>query len=245
MISTFRRIAKANGNRFVHLNTGESGWEIRADKLEYFESQRAIVQAESDSPGVFVDYHSAVPDLSKCKNERGASGIHIVRDPRDMVLSAIRYHLVSDEAWLHQKNDAFGGMSYQQKLTSYETIEDRIRFELDHYMGRAIRQMGSFDRQGVFRDVMYEDLIVDKDMMLWHELMVGLGLGGRDIIRGLGAYWQSSVFGEMKEAAVSGTHKHIRDSRAKQWEAQLSAQGLKIIQDVFEDQIVGLGYTLA
>ena len=91
----------------------------------------------------------------------------------------------------------------------------------------------------------YEELILDVDMMLWHELMVGLGLGGRDLIRAIKAFWESSVFGDMKNAAASGTHKHIRDGRARQWETQLSDEGLGLIEDAFGDVIVGLGYPLA
>ena len=245
MVSTFRRIAKANNLIFNHLNTGESGWDIRPDKLEYFEQQRAISESQSDLPAIFVDFHSAIPDLSNCKATRGASGIHIVRDPRDMLLSAVRYHLVADEPWLHQPSKELGGQTYQQRLNSYSTLEDQIRFEIDHFMGRAIREMLSFDRQGVFRDVKYEDLIVDRSMMLWHELMLHLGLEGVEIIRAMQAYWQSSIFGQMKEAAESGTHKHIRNSQPEQWKTHLSAQGLEIIQDAFEKEILELGYPLA
>jgi len=244
MVSTFRRLAKANGFAFVHLNTGESGWDIREDKLEYFEEQRAIAESKSDLPAVFFDYHSATPDLARCKSERGAGGIHVVRDPRDMLISAVRYHLVSDEKWLHQPSKAFGGQTYQQRLASYDAIEDRFRFEMDHYMGRAIREMHAFDRQGVFRDVRYEDLIVDEDMTIFHGLLVELGMQGAEIIRSLQAYWQSSIFGQMKQVAESGAHKHIRNSRPKQWESQLSAKELDLIQGTFEKEIVGLDYEL-
>lgn len=245
MVSTFRRIAKANGFTFNHLNTGESGWNIRLDKLEYCEEQRAISESLSDLPGIFVDYHSAIPDLTICKATRGARGIHVIRDPRDMLLSAVRYHLVSDEPWLVQPSTEFGGQTYQEKLCSYPTLEDRLRFEIDQYMGRAIREMYAFDRQDVFRDVRYEDLIVDDDMTLWHELCVHLGMQGQEIIRSMQCYWQSSVFGEMKHAIESGEHKHIRNSQPEQWRSQLSAEGLELIQTEFAEEIVGLGYQLA
>ena len=244
MVSSFRRIAQANSFAFVHLNTGESGWDIRPDKYEYFEEQRSQVETRSDLPGVFVDYRAAVPDLTHCKAARGASGIHVIRDPRDMLLSAVRFHLISDEPWLHLPAKKFNGKTYQQVLSSYTTREDQISFEMEHHMGRDIRTMYAFDRQGVFRDVKYEDLIVDNDMSLFHELLVGLGLEGTEIIRALHAYWQSSIFGGMAQAAESGTHKHIRNSQPKQWQTLLSSKEIDLIQDAFEKEIVGLGYEL-
>jgi len=245
LISTFRRIAQANSFIFNHLNTGESGWNLRSDKLEYFEQQRAISESQSDLPAIFVDYHSAFPDLSNCKGTRGARGIHIIRDPRDMLLSAVRYHLVSDEPWLHQPMKEFANQTYQQKLNTYSTLEDRIKFEIDHYMGRAIREMHAFDRQNVFRDVKYEELIIDHDMLLWHELLIHLEMKGTEIIRSMQAFWHSSIFGEMKEVAESGNHKHIHDSKPKQWQSQLSAESLDLIQCAYETEIAQLGYQLA
>jgi hypothetical protein len=245
MVSTFRRIAKANNFTFNHLNTGESGWNIRPDKLEYFEQQRTIAESQSDLPAIFVDFHSAIPDLANCKATRGARGIHLIRDPRDMLLSATRYHLVSDEPWLLQPTKSFAGQTYQQKLSSYSTLEDQIQFEIDHHMGKAIREMHTFDRQDVFKDIKYEDLIVDADLTLFHTLCVHLQMQAEEIIKSLAAYHQSSIFGGMKPQAESGTHKHIRNAKPQQWKSHLSPKALDLIQSTFEHEILDLGYQLA
>lgn len=244
MVSTFHRLAKANGFSFVHLNRPEKAWEISPAKPEFLENERRKLEAINDRPGVFFDYHSAIPDLSACKASRGARGIHLVRDPRDMLISAVRYHLKSTEAWLDEPDAKWGGRSFRQKLSSYPQYTDQLRFEMDTHMGRTIRNMAEFDTQGVFRNVRYEDLIVDEDMMRFHELCLWLGLTGLEIIRALRVYWGCSVFGQLRTAAQSGSHGHIVNSAARQWETALSPGALDSIQRELGSQIAALGYDL-
>ena len=40
----------------------------------------------------------------------------MIRDPRDCVVSGYFYHLWTNEAWAHQPQDLFNGLSYQQHL---------------------------------------------------------------------------------------------------------------------------------
>ncbi|MBL4697368.1 MAG: hypothetical protein JKX70_00900 [Phycisphaerales bacterium] len=245
MITTFRRIAKANGLEFVHLNTGESGWDIRPDKLEYFEQQRAFAESKSDLPAIFVDYHSAIPDLTNCKASRGAAGIHIIRDPRDMLLSAVRYHLVSDEPWLHQPSKSFAGQTYQQKLIAISNLEDQVQFEIDNHMGQAILEMHAFDDQEIFKAVKYEDMIVDRNMTLFHEILIHLGFHGRETIRGLNAFWESSIFGDRSEHDKQTAAGHVFDSSPAQWKSGLSRSCLDRIESQLGSAIENLGYPIA
>ncbi len=243
LMTTFRRLAKFNGFWFVHLNTGEIGWEIRSDKAEFFESQRAMMEAKSDEPCVFADFHSAFPSLEACKRERGARGLHIVRDPRDMILSAVRFHLVSDESWLHDPMDQLGGKSYQQHLRSLSSLEEQASFEMDQYMGRAIAEMSGFDRQGVFLDVRYEDLINDHEMKLWRELSGYLGLKNEQIDHSLDAFWRSSVFGERSAHDQKIGESHIFNSRPAQW-MKAPVAVIDRIEERYRSEIAGLGYPL-
>ncbi|MEX0876075.1 MAG: sulfotransferase domain-containing protein [Phycisphaerales bacterium] len=244
MASTFHRLAHVNGFAFVRLNKQMKKWNYSPRKLEYFEAERQKLERANDRPGVFFDYHSAMPDLSACKASRGARGIHLVRDPRDMVISAVRYHLKSDEAWLHVPDNRWGGMTYQEKLASLNSFEDQIAFELDFNVRRTVRNMAGFNDQGVFRNVRYEDLIVDEDMLLFHELCVWLGLGGMEIVQGLHAYWQYSIFGGMRKALESGGHGHISSGKPRQWETKLSPSALELIQRELGTEIESLGYEL-
>lgn len=245
MNTTFRRIGKARGYPFVHLNTGEWAWDTRPDKHEYMLNEMHRIESEGDAPGIFVDYHSTTPDLSALERARG---IHLVRDPRDMLISAIRYHETSEESWLDEQLNRFGGMTFRQKLLSYDNYTDRLRFELDTFMGEEIERMATFqdrpDHGTVFVTARYEDLIADNDMTRFHTLCVHLGLTGEDLIAALGAYWQSSVFGGMRDAQQSGSHAHIRHGGAEQWREALDEDALGCIHDRIGPQIEKLGYPL-
>ncbi|CAN0591233.1 unnamed protein product, partial [Laminaria digitata] len=68
MMTTFMRIASANGWDYIHLNEDESGWVIRSDKQEFFDSRRIEYEAaHPGKPAIFHDYHGAIPDLAECK----------------------------------------------------------------------------------------------------------------------------------------------------------------------------------
>ena len=245
MNTTFRRIAKLNGYQFVHLNTGEPAWELRSDKREFFLAEQSRVESISDQPAIFVDYHATTPDLSEIDRARG---LHTIRDPRDMLISAIRYHLISEESWLDQPDPAYNGQTFRDKLKGYSNYDDQLRFEIETYMGEEIQRMADFldrpDHHRVFRTLRYEELINDEDMTQFHAHCVHLGMQGTDLINALSAYWQSSIFGGMKSAHQSGAHPHIRHAGSEQWRSALTSHSIELIQTALGSQISKLGYEL-
>ncbi|MFG0300028.1 MAG: sulfotransferase domain-containing protein [Phycisphaerales bacterium JB047] len=244
MVSTFRLLAHDNGLSFVHLNKLDQSWKINPNKQKFFEGHRRKVEKRDDRPGVFFDYHSAFPDLSACRDERGAKGLHMIRDPRDMLASGVRYHLKSDEVWLHKPDKRWDGMTFAEKLASYSSYEDQLKFELDTAMGNSIRKMANFDDQGVFRNVRYEELILDRDMTMFHELLSWLGLEGLEVVRGLRAYWRKSLFGE-KGKALGKNQTHVHSGAPEQWRSGLSDAALNMIEQRVGEEIVKLGYPLS
>ncbi|MCA8977989.1 MAG: hypothetical protein KDC98_24905, partial [Planctomycetes bacterium] len=101
--------------------------------------------------------------LSDDRDQRCA---FIVRDPRDVVISCVKYHLDAGEEWLHEPDDEFGGATYQQALRSLRTDEERQLFEIDHSAGRILQMMGKIPTgsPGVLV-VRLEDLMTDYDLM--------------------------------------------------------------------------------
>ena len=165
-----------------------------------------------------------------------------------MLISAIRYHQISDEIWLDSPRPDLGGMTFREKLLSYHDFNDRLEFEIDTFMGDEIGRMASFedrpDSVAVFRTVRYEDLIADTQMTLFHELCIHLALDGQDLIYAMQAFWNQSIFGGMSDVRKSGMQGHIRHGGAEQWRAELDASSIRLIQDRIGGAIEKLGYPL-
>lgn len=68
-------------------------------------------------------------------------GLHVIRDPRDLAVSAAHYHQHSQEPWLHIPREKFGGRTYQQALSALASFEDKLLFELQNSTHRNIQDM--------------------------------------------------------------------------------------------------------
>ncbi len=244
--STFRRIGRLCNFPFIHLNTGEIGWAIRDDKRAYMHKELAQARADGASGAIAVDYHATTPDVSDIPN---AKGIHLVRDPRDMLISAIRYHHTSNEIWLDQPDPRFDGRSFRDQFRTHESDHDQIAFELDTFMGEELERMGAFedraDFDGIFRTVKYEDLMDDVDLMHFHELAIHLGLTGQELIHAQQAFWNQSLFGGMRHAQTDASNTHVRDGRTAQWRDILDESTISMIHQRIGHVIERLGYPLS
>jgi hypothetical protein len=242
MARVFRDLAKRLGAPYIHLSrTGAKGEKRRVPKIELAGLFDRTIQDNDGKRCIFMSAHSRFPmlrSLSAANNEE-FRGIHVIRDPRDLCISAARYHGQARERWLHVPRDEFGGLTYQQAINQRETLADKIEFEMGGSAKLQIAAMDRFDRQSVFWDVKYEDLISDRDMLLWHRLFVYLGLEGKELAAGLDAVWGRSLFGDGAPAKQTG---HIVHGGARQWTALLDTDLLRKMNDEFGAAIASLGY---
>lgn len=242
MRDVFIHICKILKLRFYHLvgpgaEDPRIGWARSADLIGVFEKTRANVESRNRH-GVFFEWHSHFPPRQLLA---GCRGIVVIRDPRDVLISSAHYHPKADEPWLHVPDKKFAGMTYAEKINSYENFDDRIKFEMENVGGTTIRSMDRFECGDVFEIVRYETLIGDTTLIAWHDLLIWLGFEDLELIVGQEALWLGAIFGGQRDSKS----EHIRNGAARQWQTTFSTRVLQEVEAEFGPEIQSLGYDLS
>jgi hypothetical protein len=185
---------------------------------------------------ILFDNHSRF-DLASL-DKRPYRGLHLIRDPRDVIISGCYYHQKSGEPWLHVKREEYGGMTYQEKLLSFSSMRDRLLFEMEGAAARTITDMYHWNYQNPsFFEVKYEDLIVDYDLLLFHQIFSFLGFGGELIPKTLDLAWKNSLFSNRLAPNL-----HRRSGQPSQWRQHFEPCHKQRFDELFDDVLVKLGY---
>ena len=159
-----------------------------------------------------------------------------VRDPRDLVVSAVRYHQDAQEAWLHQPQARFGGKTYQAVLTGLATMEEKMLFEMKHSSGNVIRNMVAVPwADSRIMRVKLEDLMQDRDLVHFETLFRHLGMSGDMLDVALAMARRKSLFNNPGQA-------HVRGGYAQEWRQKFPAPVLAAFEEMFPDAPGVLGY---
>jgi hypothetical protein len=164
---------------------------------------------------------------------------HVIRDPRDVMISAMHYHRGAKEHWLHVPREIFGGMTYQQKLNSYDDDFARFSFEMQHSTMRIIKDMCDWDYSAEnCLNCRYEDMVGDSEMAVFTKILTHLGFEAAEMDLCLKQVWKHSLFGK-KQSANS---KHIRSGERNQWPKVFDRRLGAAFVEKFGDALVRLGY---
>ena len=109
--------------------------------------------------------------------------LHLIRDPRDVLISALHYHRTAREAWLRQPAPSDDNVAYQHKLNSLGSVLEQYLFELENSAGDTIDDMldWQYGRANCL-EVRYEDLWVDHSMALWSRIASFLGFEDAELV---------------------------------------------------------------
>ena len=187
--------------------------------------------------GFYLDSHSS----NRPQPTDTVCGSHMVRDPRDIVVSGYRYHLWSSEKWLHLPDPKWGGKTYQERLNELP-LEERLATEIVRTR-RLFRTMREWDyKDDRILELRYED-VFGNDEKLWKDLMSHWGMQGQDLERGveIGVFYSFTNV-KARAAARGKENKHLATGTPSQWQETFTPALIELIESEAGDLITKLGY---
>jgi hypothetical protein len=166
----------------------------------------------------------------------------MIRDPRDVAVSAYHYHLWTKEEWVHLPIDRFGGRSYQEHLNSVDA-EEGLGLEIQHTCVDPVYDMLTWDYgRDDFLELRYEDLVQD-ERALFASVFRHYGLTREATERALALVEQASfrnITG--REIGEVGTQSHLRSGRPGEWREHFQPSHVALWKEHAPGSLVQLGY---
>lgn len=164
-------------------------------------------------------------------------GLHMIRDPRDVITSGAFYHRHAAEKWLHRRQWRFGLKSYRTAINACPTEEKALLFEMENAAGRTIRAMLDWDYTNpCFFEVRYEDLIQDETLEIFRRIFIFLGYEEAELPSLLEIVRQNSLF-----SGCRNPH-HVRSGKVAQWKEHFTPALRARFVELFGDALERLGY---
>ena len=222
MSTVFKSIARGLGANYVDF------WS------HYGRLERAL-----KPPFILLNHDSTFLQHADVLRRQDVRILHLIRDPRDVLISATHYHRTANEPWLHEKTPGNDGAPYQQKLNALATPHEQYLFELENSTGSTIEAMldWQYDRPTCL-EVRYEDLWRDRSMALWPRLVAFLGFEGSEQEVCRTCFWQHSLFGDAGQA----NRRHARSGEVAQWKREFTQELALAFVYRFPDALQLLGY---
>ncbi|GGH38739.1 hypothetical protein SAMN05444007_11135 [Cribrihabitans marinus] len=173
--------------------------------------------------------------------------LHIIRDPRDVLLSGARYHETApgrQENFLHVPNPDWNGRTYQQQIRHLPTREEKLAFEMAQHHASVLAEMTAWP-YGHPRaiDLRYEDLIEDTDCAIFGRVLDHFGFQGAEHDTALEIYHQNSLFGGLKDRSDVGRLKtHVSSGKTRRWLTELPPRTAALYLERHGDDLIKLGY---
>ncbi len=222
MATVFRSLARGLGASYLNF------WD------HYGRLDRAL-----KTPFILFNHDSTFVQHADVLRRDDVRILHLIRDPRDVLISAMHYHKTSSEPWLHQTVAGNDPVDYQRKLNALPTKFDQYLFEMEHSTHSTIEEMldWQYGRSNCM-DVRYEDLWQDRSMELWSRILVFLGFDEKEQALGKECFWKHSLWG----TAGNANRRHSRSGEAAQWKHEFTPELAHAFVEHFPEALEELGY---
>ena len=211
---------------------------------------KRLVDAAETGPQIIVNWSSSFP--KELMDMGHARFIHIIRDPRDVLLSGMRYHRIAplgNEKFLREERAEWGDKNYQDHLNALPDDHARLMFEMEHKHDKTVSEMlkwrdlsaGAQDRTA---DIKYEELIEDTDCAMFRKILETFDIEGLDIDKAVQSYWEKSLFGGLAKTGNMSDRvaAHVSSGKKAQWVTKLPREIAEPYADRYGEALKTLGY---
>jgi len=212
--------------------------EVGAEYID-FKSQYGRLDGTSKRPFILLNYDSDFGEYGHLLDRADVRVLHVIRDPRDVLISAMHYHKKSGESWLHEPIPGYDNATYQRRLKTLARKFDQYIFEMEHSTASTLRDMLSwrYGRANCF-EARYEDLRQDVSLTYWRRISTFLGFDQKEQEISCQSFYRNSLFGGLSRLG----NKHVRSGDINQWEREFTQDlGYAFLQK-FPDVLETLSY---
>ena len=212
--------------------------DLGATYVDYW-AEKAQVEEALKRPFVLFNYDSDFRGHSQLLSRDDVRILHLIRDPRDVLISAMHYHRRADESWLHEPVPGYDNITYQRRLNAFETRYEQYVFEMENSTDSTLRDMQGwqYGRSNCF-EARYEELRQDTQMAYWSKIIDFLGFEPHEQAICRQRFWQHSLFGNLSGRA----HRHVRSGDVVQWKREFTPELAQAFRWKFPKVLQALGY---
>lgn len=165
--------------------------------------------------------------------------LHVIRDPRDVVISAMHYHKKSNESWLHEPVPGYDDITYQRRLREEPTRHRQYVYEMEHSSAGTVHDMlqWRYGRPNCF-EARYEELRCDTQLFHWRRISSFLGFDSREQEICDRCFWRNSLFGSLSRLG----NRHVRSGDVGQWKREFTVPLACAFISRFPRALQSLGY---
>ena len=201
--------------------------------------------------GIFIDPHSR----AEGNTLPPFKGSHMVRDPRDMVISGYFYHKWTTERWVRMPGRMDGkdwgrsdwrGWTYHDILNSVDQ-EEGLAIEIHRASAGVLHRINSWDYDDPrFHEMQYRNVIADEDAA-FATMFTHYGFTPKAVERSVEMAREFSFKNVTKRdvGEKSRGKSHLRSGQPGEWSQYFTGEHRKLFEEINPGLMVKLGYEIS